>query len=80
MELSETGKGPAMTTRDLLTACYVVWIIRLRLLLAVRCGLPLRPWQLSEHQLDCAYRACVGTGLRWLAVELLTMRPQNENE
>ncbi len=64
-----------MSIRDLLTACRVIWTIRLRLLLAVRLRLPLRKWTLSEHQLDCAYRAAVDTpGLRWLAVEILSLR------
>jgi hypothetical protein len=64
-----------MSTRDLLTACYVVWLVRLRLLLVVRCGLPLGKWTLSEHQLDCAYRACVEMGARALAGEILRFRP-----
>ncbi len=63
-----------MSARDLLTALYVVWLVRLRLLLAVRLRLPLRKWTLSEHQLDCAYRACVELGLRGLAVEILSLR------
>ncbi len=62
------------TLRDLLTACYVVLLIRLRLLVVVRLGLPLRQWTLSEHQLDCAYRACVELGLRGLAGEILGLR------
>lgn len=65
-----------MSTRDLLTALYVVWLIRLRLLLVVRLRLPLRKWSLPEHQLDCAYRACVDEGLRPLAGEILALRSQ----
>jgi hypothetical protein len=64
-----------MSTKDLLTALYVLWVIRLRLLLVTRLGLPLRQWTLSQHQLDCAYRACVEQGLRALAGEFLAMRP-----
>jgi len=64
----------AMSTRDLLSACYVVWLLRLRLLLVKRLRLPLPCWSLSQHQLDCAYRACVEQGLRGLAVEILALR------
>lgn len=63
-----------MSIRDLLCACRVIWTIRLRLLLAVRLRLPLRKWTLSEHQLDCTYRACVELGLRGLAGEILALR------
>lgn len=62
-----------MSTRDLITACCVIWTIRLRLLLAVRLRLSLRRWSFTEHQLDCAYRACVEQGLRDLAVEILAL-------
>lgn len=63
-----------ISTRDLLTACKVIALIRLRLLLVVRLRLPLRQWALSEHQLDCTYRACVELGLRGLAGEILALR------
>lgn len=64
-----------MTTRELITANKVIWKIRLRLWLVKHHMTPRSKWLFSEHDLDCAYRACVDEqGLRWLAGEILKMR------
>jgi hypothetical protein len=63
-----------MSTRDLITACRVIWTIRLRLLLIAHGWTPRSRWTFTEHQLDCAYRACVELGLRGLAGEILALR------
>lgn len=63
-----------LSTRDLLTACKVIALIRLRLLLVAHGWTPRSRWTFSEHEWDCAYRACVELGVRGLAGEILGLR------
>jgi len=63
-----------ISTRDLLTAVKVIWAIRLRWWLCRLGWTPRSKWEFTEHDWDCAYRACVDLGLRNLAAEILSLR------